>query len=491
MRIPSFCLAILIIVALSSNAQQLVIPPVESKAFAELTSYGALRSFLSDITGPVIRVDSIASTKQGRGVFMAKISSSVFGADGRKLRVLLFAQQHGDEPSGKEAVTLLLAKFASGEHGRILRSLDVLIIPQMNPDGSELGQRRTSDSVDLNRNHVLLTSPETKALHDVFDSWKPDVTVDIHEYGSFSSSWSDSGFIKVADVQLGMLTHPNTAKTVHDLQHDSIYPFIASAMAGRGYSFQEYIVGSPDSRIRHSTTEINDGRQSFGILGTVSFIQEGRKWETMEAQLERRAKSQLASIEALLDYCAGHVKSIKRIVQQDRARLASLKPGESLAMRMEHFSAGGTLRIPILALGTQRESTWTVTPYHEKVRVSKSALSPQGYVIPGEETTIIDLLKRHHVATTRIRKATRFVASRYVIDSVGFEVAEEETLPRPYVTLKESNVMVRAGDVMVRTKQLHSVFLPILLEPESQWGLMKYPQLGVSRNGRYPVLRIP
>jgi hypothetical protein len=388
-------------------------------------------------------------------------------------------------------MTLLLAKFASGKHSKILRSLDVLVVPQMNPDGSELRQRRTSDSIDLNRNHVLLTSPETKALHNVFNTWEPDVTVDIHEYGSFSSSWSDSGFIKIADVQLGMLTHPNTARVIRNLQHHSIYPFIASAMAGRGYSFQEYIVGSPDSRIRHSTTEINDGRQSFGILGTVSFIQEGRKWETIEAQLERRARSQLASIETLLGYCASHARDIKRIVQQERSRLANLKPGESLAMRMEHFSGGGTLRIPVLVLGTHKESTWTVTPYHERVRVSKRAPLPQSYVIPGEETSIIDLLERHHVATTRIGKATSLVASGYIIDSVGFEVAEEETLPKPYVTLQKSRMTLHVGDIVVSTKQLHSVFLPILLEPESQWGLMKYPQYWLGRKGQSPVLRIP
>jgi len=110
-------------------------------------------------------------------------SSPHFGEDALKLRVMLFAQQHCVEPSGKEALTMLLAMIANHELDTILSHLDLLIVPQMNPDGAELRQRRTADSIDLNRNHLILTSPEPKGLHDLFARWQPQVTMDIHEFG--------------------------------------------------------------------------------------------------------------------------------------------------------------------------------------------------------------------------------------------------------------------------------------------------------------------
>jgi len=94
---------------------------------------------------PGMTVDHIGTTVQGREISVVRISSSPqFGEDASKLRILLFAQQHGDEPTGKEALTMLLAQCASGGLRTILERCDLLIVPQMNPDGAELGQRRTA-----------------------------------------------------------------------------------------------------------------------------------------------------------------------------------------------------------------------------------------------------------------------------------------------------------------------------------------------------------
>jgi murein tripeptide amidase MpaA len=60
--------------------------------------------------------------------------------------------------------------------------MDIAIVPQMNPDGSEQNQRRNGNNADLNRNHLILTEPETMALHRFFDNYLFEVTMDIHEY---------------------------------------------------------------------------------------------------------------------------------------------------------------------------------------------------------------------------------------------------------------------------------------------------------------------
>ncbi|MER3523180.1 MAG: hypothetical protein C4326_03735 [Ignavibacteria bacterium] len=122
-----------------------------------------------------------------------------------------------------------------------------------------------------------------------------------------------------------------------------------------GYSFHEYIVGSPQSYIRHSTTEINDGRQSFGVLGTVSFIQEGRKWRTLEDQLERGAKSQLASVEALLRICATHAEDIRRIIESER-RALSVPASRTVALRMDHVSSTNEMVIPVQQVQTSNDT---------------------------------------------------------------------------------------------------------------------------------------
>jgi hypothetical protein len=486
-------LVLIIFLGSIANAQVRSVAPIERGGYQRITSYDSLQAFLKDVASTsYTHVEPLTKTRAGRTVSVAKVSSSkTFGQDTSKIRVLLFAQQHGDEPAGMEALSLLLAKFASGESRGVLDNMDLLIVPQMNPDGGELRQRRTSDGLDLNRNHVLLTSPEVRALHDLFFEWMPQVTMDIHEYTSFGRSWSDSGFIRIADVQLGMLTNLNTASAIRDLQHERIFPFIAEKMKGRDFYFQEYIVGSPGARIRHSTTEINDGRQSFGILGTVAFIQEGRRWKTNEDHLERRVLSQLASIEALLEYCSNDAQNIRQIVYAERCRLLALA-GQPIALRMDHYRGDGEMYIPVRMVKADRDSTWRVKPYYGEVRLLKSTLLPQKYLLERKDSAIVELLLHHHINVDAVRHETTMNTSSYFIDSVGRSGAEENALPLVSVSCRQVNTTLRGGDFTISTGQLQSVLVAIILEPESMWGLTRYePFAYVLKGKRYPVLRIP
>jgi hypothetical protein len=475
-----------------AEAQVQYVAPVERSGYQRVTSYDTLQAFLKEVgSTAIVHVQALAKSRSGRTLEVAKISSSkTFGDDPGKLRVLLFGQQHGDEHTGKEALTMLLARFASGDLKALLEKIDLLIVPQMNPDGSELYQRRTSDSVDLNRNHVLLTSPETRALHDLFYQWLPQVTLDVHEYGTMSRSWSDSGFVRIADTQLGMLTNANTSAEMRDLQHNNIFPSVAGTMHGQGYFFQEYIVGSPSDRVRHSTTEINDGRQSFGILGTVSFIQEGIKWRTREDRLERRVKSQLTSILGLLEYCSKNTEKIMQIVSHERARLLTLA-GQPIAVRMDHFAGKGVLQIPVRMVATQHDTVWQVKPYHGEVRMQKSVLLPQKYIIEKKDSAIVQLLRRHHIGVEEVKQENRVKVTVYVMDSTRRSEIEEEVQPLVSVSTQSVMMSVKPGDFIVSTKQPQSVLLAIILEPESMWGLTKYEQFGYLLKGKqYPVFRV-
>ncbi|MDL1892540.1 DUF2817 domain-containing protein [Sphingobacteriales bacterium CHB3] len=492
MFISRFIFSILLFVVTHATGNSQLLSPAEERNFSILTSYNELQNFLARVSKkPGVEVTHIATLESGRSVSAVLLTNSPpFGSDTAKVRVLLFAQQHGDEPSGKEALLTLLAKAANGDMNSILRYVDVIVIPQMNPDGSELQQRRTADTVDLNRNHVLLSSPAVKALHDVYFRWLPHVTLDIHEYGSFSTSWSDSGFIKTGDVQLGMLTNPNTSPAIRSYQHDRIYPFLSERMKRTGYSFHEYIVGSPRDRIRHSTTEINDGRQSFGILGSLSFIQEGRKWKTIDEQLERRARSQLAAVEALLEFVAKSVAEIRLLVNNERQRLMQL-PGTDVVVRMDHFAGDDSLKIPVHWLSNGRDTLWTVKPYHSVVKPLVTVRAPRVYLVPASNKDLILLLERHNIPMKPMLKRNIENVAEYLIENVGEEILEEDTLPVPVIKHHPTRLALQAGTVVVPIGQLHSLFLVTLLEPQSMWGLAKYPAFeSYLRQASWPILRI-
>jgi len=433
----------------------------------------------------------MATTSEGREILAVRISSPC-GEDSSKLRVLLFAQQHGDEPCGKEALTLLLADCARGACDDLLEKMDLVVVPQMNPDGAERRQRRNSEGIDLNRSHLLLHTPEVRGLHDLFAAWMPEVTMDIHEYGSFSKEWVDGGFVKSSDVQLGMLTNLNSPAALRTYQRTTVFPFVAAAMAEAGYSFSEYVVGSPQDRLRHSTTEINDGRQSFGILGTLSFIQEGRKWRTLDEQLKRRSQAQYAATKALLKFVAEHAGQIKEMVRQERESLASAH-GKRFYTRMDHVAGASPLVIPVMNARSGRDTTWTVTPYHGVVRAFDSTIIPSAYIIPAELKQVIELLGRHRLQTVVAESLQKVSVEEYTLEQMGTCVIEEDTLPAPVLKSARRSYQLRPGDVLVPTSQMHSLFLASVLEPASLWGLLKYPSMAESlvTNRQYRILRLP
>jgi len=121
-----------------------LLAPIEKSQFARVSSHQDLLNYLDVLRNhsPLITTEVVGSTTHGRPIPLVKVSSSTFGSDRAKLRVFLFSSQHGNEPSGKEALLILLKSIALGERTDWLKTIDLLIAPSVNPDGNEAGRRQ-------------------------------------------------------------------------------------------------------------------------------------------------------------------------------------------------------------------------------------------------------------------------------------------------------------------------------------------------------------
>ncbi len=132
---------------------------------------------------------SIGQSARGRTIAMACVSDP--SVDPRSLKkILVIARQHGNEPSGTEAMMALLRHMATTEGAAekaLMRRVALLIIPMTNPDGADAGRRRNANNVDLNRDWGVRTQPETRAVEATFLDWRPDAVMDLHELPAYSS----------------------------------------------------------------------------------------------------------------------------------------------------------------------------------------------------------------------------------------------------------------------------------------------------------------
>jgi hypothetical protein len=101
------------------------------------------------------------------------------------VKVLLWSQMHGDEPTATMALLDMLNFLALEPEHRasraILGSVTLLIIPMLNPDGAERFQRRTAQSIDMNRDALTLGTPEARILKDTREAYKPQFGFNLHD----------------------------------------------------------------------------------------------------------------------------------------------------------------------------------------------------------------------------------------------------------------------------------------------------------------------
>lgn len=127
---------------------------------------------------PQIKVEVIGASFLGKDIRMLSVGR---GAKS----ILLWSQMHGDEPSATPAL-LDLADFLAREETRpdIKRILDAFtlhMIPMLNPDGSATYERRNAQGIDINRDALMLTTPEGRLLKSIRDRFNPILGFNLHD----------------------------------------------------------------------------------------------------------------------------------------------------------------------------------------------------------------------------------------------------------------------------------------------------------------------
>ncbi len=127
--------------------------------------------------GSVLHVTQVGASLEGREIYDVSFGTGPYV-------VFLWSQMHGDEGTATSALVDLYAyidrhhtePFVAG----LLSSLTVHTVPMLNPDGAERWQRRNAQGIDINRDALLLQSPEGRLLKQLRDRWQPKVGVNLH-----------------------------------------------------------------------------------------------------------------------------------------------------------------------------------------------------------------------------------------------------------------------------------------------------------------------
>jgi hypothetical protein len=128
-------------------------------------------------TPDLFSIEEIGQSVEGRSINHLWFGRGPF-------HVLLWSQMHGDEPTATAALLDVLEHVrrhrSEPRIDRLLDALTVHIVPMLNPDGAERYQRRNAQGIDINRDALMLQTPEGRALKALRDRLSPRIGFNLH-----------------------------------------------------------------------------------------------------------------------------------------------------------------------------------------------------------------------------------------------------------------------------------------------------------------------
>ncbi len=534
-RTRSLSIVVLLVAGLNLqlSAQTRVAPsllktPAEQVNYTAYTQNEALAAFLSalDDASDEVAVSivgrSLPSDPYGaRDIFLVMINEEEsripeFLAE-TKPTVLFTAAQHGNEQSAKEAVLRLVRDIALGDLRPLLKKINVLAIPQTNPYGNFMNVRVNELDLDMNRDHVKLEAEGVKAIHKVFRRWMPEVTIDVHEKGD-----------DYYRVSIGCVSNVNIGRDLQDFSRQTTLAEVEKALEKKRVAFHEYLVtedlgvdtssgaayqsgqaGTREEMKRFSTTDLNDGRNSLGIFESLSFIQEGASRHDLET-LEARTTWQYQGLRAFLESVTAHAPEVLKMVRGDRARLlerAAARAGaDPVHLRMKfardpkepqlllkrfevpESPIRGILKVDKKAGETLLAGDIAPAPGPRNVKIvddvvkhwfpnvepTLSVPRPRGYIVRADRLDIVETLLGLGVEVGLIAKDGLIDAEAYEVTAIVPSRLDYMAPEKIDVAAKPVKVPVKKGDFYVDCVQPAANLVPALLEPQSEFGLIRY-----------------
>jgi len=544
-RAGIFCALLLILLTPVVEAENIKTPAEENK-YSRYSQNEEIARFLShmDHASANFTVKVVGRTKEMKNYKAQDLFLCILSEEGAtvpselnrdKPTFLLVASQHGNEQSAKEAALWLIRDLADGELHPLLEQVNFLIIPQANPYGNWFDQRRNEQDLDLNRDHVKLEAHEVEAIHLVFRTWMPEVTMDVHEKGD-----------DYYRVSIGCVSNVNIQPELQRFSRDTILAEVETSLEKKGITFQEYLItqrmgvdssagvsyrtedqGRRETMKRFSTTDLNDGRNSLGIYESLSFIQEGASRHDIET-LRERTRWQYLGIRFFSESIARHGQEINTMVQKfrtqllERAHIFSEDDLVHLRMQYARDEKQPTLTIKSFErteasirgiLNKDKKAGDPLTredlepyPYPSRIKIIEEVVKnwfpaveptvsisrPLGYVIPAKHQDVVETLLHHGVNIDLFQKDLLLEIEAYKV--INIVQAKYDYLPPETIDVAKTTLqtIIKKGDYFVSCAQKGANLIPCLLEPQSQYGFIRYWKFGLvpEKDDIFPFLRV-
>lgn len=454
-----------------ATASQTMQTPAEASSYLAFTSPDTSMAWLEElasVSGTVVRVDTLFALSGGAGPAQTVIPVATVGlgpgpgATGRlddRVRVLVIGSQHGDERTGYEVALRLARDLSIGVLRPLLESLEVTIVPVLNPEGMRARSRYDGQGLDPNRDHVRLASEVNRALWRLHAERKPHVLLDLHEMGPTPY-----------EAQVGLPTHPNVDPRLVEFARFRLLPYVVRALSERNVRFHEYVAENPDPSdpngvrdpaeifFSYAPITANNARNAFSLAGTLALLVETASAQEIDDLASRVDRSYLTTV-SFLEVIAGLADEVR-----DRTRPAppdDLSFDSTLALSAVNVADPDHPLLNWLRWSNRGTAVpYTVEPWRPAVQIETALPLPAAYLVMPSGAPVVARLLDHGIRVERLLEPVRLPVRGY------------ET---PDSLVPVTDVTFPAGSWLVRSGQDRWRLLFTLIEPGSDDGWVRSP----------------
>lgn len=479
MRFSSLILLGILLAPVTALSQQGLQTPLEKIDYTRVSLSAEMSTFFQALVlqDKGVSIEILGTSVQGRPIealVFTKVASEAQAL--RRAKVMIIGTQHGAaEPAGGEAMLVIARDLVSGDLRNMRESMDIILIPNANPDGRDLLRRSNANMININTDFVQVTQPETQALKNALIRFRPDVLLDSHESAILKrQTLAKQGYLTDFYAQFESANNPAVPASARAFSFDVMLPAMLARVTQQGLPAHRYIgeITSIHQPITHGGLTLQNFRNMAGITGALSFLVETKldsredsfpTYRNIAARIER----QLICLRTFLDVV--HEKQKEVLQQVDTLRAAM--PTEPLPLKAryikdkEHPEIGIALR----QLDTRKLET-RIFRDHRKIEISDLIPMPKFLALTGHAETLKPYLEKHQIAYQQVQstQTMRALANRY---APAQQFAQGATL----ITSTDKQLALNPGTLLVDLSQPLGRMAMLLLDPRSTSNVFRYP----------------
>jgi hypothetical protein len=508
---------ILLVVLAAATARAVAQPippewltPAEAAEFRSTPSYQETLEFLQKLQPrlPEMYLGFYGSSGEGRALPFVVVSKEK-AFTGRKAwglsKPIVMIQNgiHGGEIDGKDASLMILRDLALGRHRELLDAATLVILPIYNVDGHErvskynrpnqngpvegMGFRTTTSGLDLNRDHLKLSSSEARSLIALFNDWRPHLHVDNHVTDGVDHDWVLTWAYPEA---------PQIAAPV-DAWLRAHLPAVFAATERAGHRNGPYVDlrdgGDPTKGFSSWTGEPRYSTGYFPLRHRPSILVETHSYKPYRERVLATRDFLLALLAEVAKDPAGLTRAV---AEAEAATVAAGRPDARPSEAVVSYRESETpeaIRFPVYAWETapsvvsgqpqiryrSGEVKEIEVPWYHRPEVAKTVPRPRGYLVLPGWLQIEERLRGHGLRVERLAAPVEIEVEAMRVSAPELAKAPYQGLVRvqPQVSRQMERRRIPAGALWIPADQPDFEVAVQLLEPEAPdsllaWGLL-------------------